>query len=91
MSHLQSALCRIKEIESAVAAGDLEAANIAAQQLTPLLVSNNIDELLAMRERIESLTLGVKALQSQDIAQLRGVQQQRGGAQAYQAMQQSVL
>jgi|GEM_PF-2617434 len=89
MSHLETALKRVKDIESAVASGDLEAANLAAQQLTPLLVSNNIDELLSIRDRIESLTLGVKALQSADLSQLRGVQQQRGGAEAYQAMQQS--
>ena len=89
MSHLETALSRIKDIEKAVANGDLEAANLAAQQLTPLLVSNNLDELHSMRERIESLTLGVKALQSANLDQLRGVQQQRGGAEAYQAMQQS--
>lgn len=88
MTHLELALNRIKDIEAAVAAGDLEAANVAAQQLTPLLVSNNIDELLSIRDRIETLTLGVKALQSADLGQLRGVQQQRGGAEAYQAMQQ---
>jgi hypothetical protein len=89
MSHLEKALARVKDIESAVANGDLEKANLAAQQLTPLLVSNNIDELHSIRERIDSLTLGVKALQSTKLDQLRGVQQQRGGAEAYQAMQQS--
>ncbi|MCR9261260.1 MAG: hypothetical protein NXH95_16180 [Pseudomonadaceae bacterium] len=89
MSQLENALNRIRDIESAVASGDLEAANLAAQQLTPLLVSNNIDELLSVRDRIESLTLGVKAMQSGDLDQLRGIQQQRGGAEAYQAMQQS--
>ena len=91
MTHLELALHRIKDIESAVAEGDLEAANIAAQQLTPLLVSNNIDELLSIRDRIANLTLGVKALQSADLGELRGVQQQRGGAEAYQAMQQRVF
>ncbi len=88
MTHLQRALSHIKEIESAVAAGDLDAANVAAQQLTPLLVSEKIDDLLALRERVQNLTIGVKDLKAQDLAQLRGVQQQRGGAQAYQLMQQ---
>ena len=90
MSNLEQALNRIKDIESAVANGDLEKANLAAQQLTPLLVSNNIEELRSIRERIDSLTLGVKALQSTNLGQLRGVQQKRGGAEAYQVMQQSI-
>lgn len=88
MTHLQQALSRVKEIESAVAAGDLNAANVAAQQLTPLLVSDKIDDLLALRGRIQNLTIGVRALRAEDLTQLRGVQQQRGGAQAYELMQQ---
>ena len=68
MSHLEKALERIKDIESAVANGDLEKANLA---------------------RIDSLTLGVRALQTTNLGQLRDVQHQRGGAEAYQAMQQS--
>lgn len=84
---LQTALQQIGEIETAVADGDLVLANTAVQTLKPMLVSRSIDDLLALRTRIEKLTIGVKALRDEDAASLLQLKSQRGGAAAYQKMQ----
>ena len=86
MEKLQQALSRLDEIETAIAEGDLEAANAAAQDLKPLLISNNIDELVALRERINTLSLGVVNMQSQGVRQLRALKHTRGGVEVYQAL-----
>jgi hypothetical protein len=84
---LQTALQQIHEIESAVAQGDLELADSAVQSLKPMLVSKNIDDLLALRSKIEKLTIGVKALRDDGATSLLQLKLQRGGAAAYQQMQ----
>ena len=86
MNQLQQALARLNEIEAAVAEGDFESANAAAQDLKPLLVSSNIDELVALRERVNNLTLGVIKRQTEDAAELKSLKQKRGGAEVYQAL-----
>ena len=87
MTDLQTALVQVGEIEAAVAAGDLELANSAAQSLKPLLVSEHVDDLLVLRARLEALTIGVRELRAQDLSALKKVKQQRGGAAAYEQMQ----
>lgn len=87
MDSLQTALQQIQQIETAVADGDLVLADSAVQSLKPMLVSRNIDDLLALRTKIENLTIGVKALRGQGAADLLQVKLQRGGAAAYQRMQ----
>lgn len=86
MSQLQQALARLNEIEAAVAEGDFEAANNAAQDLKPLLISNNIDELVALRERVNNLTLGVIKRQTQNAAEFKALKQKRCGAEVYQTL-----
>ncbi len=86
MSQLRQALARITEIEAAVAEGDFDAANAAAQDLKPLLISNNIDELVALRERVNNLTLGVIKRQTQDAAELKALKIKRCGAEVYQTL-----
>ena len=87
MAELHSALAQVKRIEAAVAAGDLDGANQAAQDLMPLLVRERIEDMLALRDRIETLTMDVEALRAQDAAQLKQLRQQRGGVAAYRQMQ----
>ena len=87
MTDLSAAIERVNRIEAAVAAGDLEGANAAAADLKPLLVSDRIDELLALRARIENLTIGVTALRDQDLDSLKKLKHQRDGASAYRQMQ----
>ena len=87
MAELVSALAQVKRIEAAVAAGDLDGANEAAQDLMPLLVSERIEDMLALRERIASLSIEVKSIRDQDATQLKALKQQRGGAQAYRQIQ----
>ena len=90
MASLAAALTQIRDIEVAVAAGDLESANTAAQCLKPLLVSDRIEDILALRKRVENLQLSVKALRNQDAVKFKKLKQQRGGAAAYQKMQKSM-
>lgn len=87
MAELHSALAQVKRIEAAVAAGDLESANAAAQDLMPLLVRERIEDMLALRDRLETLTMDVKTLRAQDAAELKQLHQQRSGIAAYRQMQ----
>lgn len=90
MTNLQTALEQLGNIEAAVAAGDLDLANAAAQSLKPLLVSEHVDDLLLLRARIEALTIGVKELRAQELSAFKKVKQQRGGAAAYEQIQNRV-
>jgi hypothetical protein len=87
MLAMDKALTQLQSIEAAVADGDLELANNAAAKLKPLLIGENIDELLAVRKRIEALTLEVHQVRKQQSQTLKQIRQQRGGAAAYQDMQ----
>lgn len=86
MSELTDALARLEAIEAAVAAGDFDAANAAAQDLRPLLVSRNVEALTALKARVEALKLGVVARQAEQSASLRKLQHKREGAAIYQAL-----
>ena len=81
---IDRALRCLADIEAAVADGDFEAANAAAQDLKPLLVGAHIDDLVALRERVEDLKLGVIARQAVHADTLKSFQQKRDGAAAYQ-------
>ena len=87
MSSLEAALAQVGEIEAAVAAGDLDLANVATQNLKPLLVDRGIEDILQLKTRIENLAIGVKALRARDGASLKKLNHQRGGAAAYQQIQ----
>lgn len=87
VQNMQAALRLLANIESAVADGDLASANSAASDLKPLLVGRQIDELLAVRQRIAELTLGVKTIRSRNLDAIKELKSSRGGAAAYQAMQ----
>lgn len=84
---MESALQQLREIEDAVAAGDLELANAAAVKLAPLLVSEKIEDLLTFRRHIENLTIGVKTIRAERALSLKQLKNQRGGAATYQMMQ----
>ncbi|MEM9620771.1 MAG: hypothetical protein AAF993_03930 [Pseudomonadota bacterium] len=81
------ALAQLDIIEAAVEAGDLEAAQVAARKLKPLLVSEQVDQLTALKARIDALAIGVQAMQDQDARQLKQMRRQRVGIDAYQTMQ----
>ena len=86
---IQKALSCLADIEAAVAEGDFETANVAAQDLKPLLVSARGDELVALRERVDNLKLGVIARQTEDAATLKTLQQKRDGAAVYRTLAQA--
>lgn len=83
------ALRCLADIEAAVAEGDFEAADAAAQNLKPLLVGARIDDLVALRERIDNLKLGVIARQTANAETLKTFQQKRDGAAAYRTLAQT--
>ena len=87
MQNFEGALALLATIETAVAEGDLAGANHAAAELKPMLVGRQMDELLAVRQRIEKLTLGVKTIRSSKWDAIKELKSSRGGAAAYQAMQ----
>lgn len=88
MPSLQAALEQVQKIEAAVAAGEFERANVAAQQLKPLLVSEQIEELQALRSRIDELTIGVREHQTQSAVRIKDLRLKRGGTATYQQIQQ---
>ena len=83
---IDKALSCLADIEAAVAEGDFEAANAAAQNLKPFLIDARIDDLVALRDRIDSLKLGVIARQSTHADTLKTFQQKRDGAAAYRTL-----
>ena len=87
MNSLAAALAQVKDIEAAVASGDLELANKAAQELKPFLIDRGVDELVELRRRIENLTLGVTVIRAQGAGEIKKLSNSRGAAAAYQLMQ----
>ena len=83
---IQDALSCLKDIETAVAEGDFETANVAAQDLHPLLINARADELVALRERVDNLKLGVIARRAADGETLKTLQQKRDGAAVYRTL-----
>lgn len=90
MSRSLTVLEQVRVVEHAVAEGEYELANQAAQRLQPLLVSAGIDEMVELRERVKSLQLGVVSRQAEDAAELKHLRHKRGGAAAYQRVYQSM-
>ncbi len=90
MSRSLTVLEQVRLVEHAVAEGEYELANQAAQRLQPLLGGAGIEEMFELRERMKSLKLGVVSRQAEDAAELKRLQQKRGGAAAYQRMYQSM-
>ncbi len=87
MNSFDLALSQLDIIEAAVKAGDLEAANAATQKLKPLLVSERVDEIAALKARVDALTMGVRTLQSQGAQDLKLCRRRRRGLDAYQMVQ----
>ena len=82
----QQAQAHIDRIALAIAAGDLEAADGALKELKPLLVSDRIEELRALKARIDEMTLVVRKQRSETSDELRAVVSQRQAVQTYQSM-----
>jgi len=87
VSDFESALSQLDMIEAAVKAGDLEMAQVATQKLKPLLVSERIDQVAALKARVDALVIGVRTLQQADAQALMKLRRQRVGIDAYHTMQ----
>ncbi|NKB98036.1 MAG: hypothetical protein GKR90_06000 [Pseudomonadales bacterium] len=77
---------QIDLIAHAISAGDLHAADEALQELRPMLVSDRVDELLALKARIDAMTLEVRKQRTESGGQLQQVVNQRKAVGQYKAM-----
>ena len=77
---------QIDRVARAIEDGDLKAADGALQELRPLLVSDRIDELKKLKERIDAMTLVVRKQRAEVGEELKGVTSQRKAVQQYKEM-----
>ena len=77
---------QIDRIASAIEIGDLEAANIALDELRPLLVSDKIEELKQLKAQIDQMTLQVRRHRTEVNGKLAKLSNQRNAIRQYQVM-----
>jgi len=83
MDNYDIALQLLKKAEVAVVAGDLEDADLAIQSLKPVLDLRRAEDILHLKSRIDSLSVGVREIRQRSATQLRELRQSRGGVEAY--------
>lgn len=83
---LHQAETQMDIIARAIDSGDLAEADAALQALRPLLVSDRIDELMALKERVESMTLVVHRHRSDQSSALKQILGQRNAIGQYREM-----
>lgn len=83
---LHQAQSQIERIATAIAQGDLEAADSALRDLRPMLVSDRIDELQDLKARIDAMTLVVRKQREDVGAELKNISSQRKAVEQYQVM-----
>ena len=86
MTDFERATEYLREAEAAVAQGDLEVADLALKRLRPLLDLERTDQLLALKRRIEGLTIDVVEVKARSGAALTEVSRRRAGAERYRAI-----
>lgn len=86
MSNFQAALALLDQVESAIADGDLETANQVVAHLKPLLASTRVDELTALKSRIDGLNLTVRRKRQSHKEALKKVMTQNQAIDQYQAI-----
>jgi hypothetical protein len=77
---------QIDRIARAIDSGDLVEADSALQALRPLLVSDRVDELLALKEKVDSMTLVVRRHRSKHSEALKNMLSQRNAIGQYREM-----
>lgn len=77
---------QIDKIARAIDSGDLVEADSALQALRPLLVSDRIEELLALKDKVDSMTLVVRRHKSEHSAALKNMVSQRNAIGQYREM-----
>ena len=79
---------QLDQVEAAIKAGDLTAAASHIEDLKPLLVSDNIEELKRLRSRIDELKISVRSRRSSVKNELGVMVQQKRAVQRYQTIYQ---
>lgn len=84
---VEAVLTEVDNIEAAILRGELEHADEAVKALRPLLVGHCAEDLLALRTRMQELTLQVIQFRDRDGQNLKAINKGRGAAQTYRQMQ----
>jgi len=79
----QTALSKFAEVEAAIAAGDLQLAGNALETLKPMLVSDQVDELVALKAKLADMQAGVLEVKSKQAKALREFSNKKQAANRY--------
>ncbi len=84
MIDLATTEAQLEVVEKAISAGDLVTASEAIVALRPLLVSNQVEQLLALKTRIDRMKFAVVAQRADHKSQLKKIVSTNHAAHRYQ-------
>jgi len=81
--NFQAALSKFAEVEAAIGAGDLQLAGNVLEALKPMLVSDQVNELVTLKAKLANMQAGVLEVKSKQAMALRELNNKKQAASTY--------
>ena len=86
MSRLREAESILEHVDAAISAGDMVRAGELMREVRPLLVSERIDELMTLKNRIDNMVLQVRSRRTEQRSALARLVNRKSAINQYERM-----